>query len=88
MLIDRDGTNTSWEPLSQMKNADMVKLSKYAKEIRLTGKFGWKWARKFDKNKKKYVRLTKIFRSQVKEIKARYKFGIEVPRGVHDALSS
>ena len=39
VLIDWDGTNTSWEPLSQMKNADMVKLSKYEKEKRLTGKF-------------------------------------------------
>ena len=47
---------------------------------------GWKWAKKLYKNPKKYIRMTKIFRSQVKDIQARFKFGVEVPRTFEDAV--
>ena len=38
------------------------------------------------KNPKKFIRLAKIFKSQVKDIKARFEFGVEVPRGYQEAV--
>ena len=69
-----------------MRLADMIALAKYAHDNDLVNTAGWKWAKKKTKNPKKFVRLTKIFRSQV-SLPRRYKFGIRVPANQAEAIA-
>ena len=85
VLVDWDHCNASWESLDHMKSADLFTLAKYAHDQGLVDEHGWKWAKKLYKNPKKYIRMTKIFRSQVKDMQARFKFGVEIPRTFEDA---
>ena len=80
VLADWDHTIESWEPLTDMKLADAVTLAEYGIKNKLIYQRGWKWAKKKGKSAKKYARMAKIFKSQVKDLKTRYKFGVEVPR--------
>ena len=84
--MDWDHVNASWEPLDEIRLADQITLVDYAIENKLIYQVGWKWAKKKKKSSKKFARMAKIYKSQVKDLKARYKFGIEVPRGVREAL--
>ena len=88
VLVDWDHTNESWKPLEDIRLADAVTLAKYALEKKLIYQPGWKGAKKKGKSPRKFIRMAKIFKSQaqVKDLKARFKFGIEVPMGVKDAL--
>ena len=43
------------------KNGNPITFASYAHEHGLTNYDGWKWARKFTKNHKKFVRLIKIY---------------------------
>ena len=86
VLVDWDHTNESWEPLEDIRLVDAVTLAEYAIEKKLIYKPGWKWAKKKGKSPKKFIRMARNFKSQVKDLKARFKIGIEVPRGVNDAM--
>ena len=86
VLVNWDHCERSWEPLSEMRLADSITLAKYAIDNDLLDENGWKWARIKEKNPKKFQRLARIFKSQVKEKKSRFKFGIQVPRGVKEAM--
>ena len=86
VLVDWDHTNESWEPLTKMRLADSVSLAEYAIKNKLFYQPGWNWAKKKNKSAKKYARMAKIFKSQVKDLKARFKFGVEVPRSVSEAM--
>jgi len=71
-----------------MKSADLFTVSKYAHDQGLVDEHGWKWAKKFYKTPKKYVRMAKIFKKRkVKDMKARFKFGVEAHRTFEDAAS-
>ena len=70
-----------------MRAADPVTLSNYANEKNLTHLQGWKWAKDKKSKPKKFIRMEKILKSQVKDIKPRYKVGVLVPRSVIEALS-
>ena len=87
VLVDWDQCNSTWEPLSEMRAADQITLANYAKENNLLDLQGWKWAKSKEGNPKKFIRMAKILKSQVKDLKARYKFGILVPRSCNEALS-
>ena len=86
VLVDWDHVNASWEPLEEIRLADSITLADYAIKNKLIYQVGWKWAKKKNKSSKKFSRMAKIYKSQVKDLKARFKFGIEVPRGVKEAL--
>ena len=58
----------TWEPLSVLRKDDPMTLATYAHEHNLTNYDGWKWARKFTKNHKKFVRLVKVYKTQAKKI--------------------
>ena len=86
VLVDWDHCNSSWEPLAHMRAADQITLANYANEKNITNLQGWKWAKGKDRNPKKFIRMAKILKSQVKDLKARYKFGVLVPRSVKECL--
>ena len=86
-----DNEEVSWEPLTVMRKDDPVTLAQYAKDNMLENHPGWKWARKITKNNKKLLRMTRIMNTQRREQHAnrntkKFKFGVEVPRSVKDAL--
>ena len=68
VLVDWDHTNESWEPLQDMRLADVVSLAEYGIKNKLIYQPGWKWAKKKGKSAKKYARMAKIFKSQVKDL--------------------
>ena len=84
--IQWDDGDVTWEPLKEMKLADMVTLAKYAHDHNLVDQPGWKWAKTKTKNPQKFMRLAKIFKSQVNPPSPRYKFGVRVPRNRQEAL--
>ena len=82
-----DTGETTWEPLSEMRLADMITLTKYAHENDLINKDGWKWAKTKTKNPKKDIRMAKIFKSQSIDPGPKYKFGVCVPRDRDEAIA-
>ena len=72
--------------MNEIRLADSVTLAKYAIDKDLLNENGWKWARIKEKNPKKFERLARIFKSQVKDLKARFKYGIQIPRGYKEAM--
>ena len=70
-----------------MRPADATTLTYYAFENDLTSTSGWKCAKsKTRRNPKKFIRMAKIFRSQVKDIQPIFKFGVGVARNYKDAV--
>ena len=59
-----DTGEITWEPINTIKKDDPVTLTLYAKEHDLIGTTGWKWARKYMKNNKKFVRTLCILKAQ------------------------
>ena len=82
MKIKWDNDEVSWEPLNEIRLNDALKVAQYGTKHELTGKHGWKWARKYAKKPTKFIRLARIFQSQIKKSTKMYKFGIEVPENV------
>ena len=86
VLVDWDHVNASWEPLEDICLADQITLADYAIKNKLIYQVGWKWVKKKKKTSKKFSRMAKIYKSEVKDLKACFKFGTEVPRGVEEGL--
>ena len=84
VLVDWDYCNSTWEPLSEMEVCDLIIFAKYTHENNLTTTNGCKWSKKAKVDVKKYIRLAKILRFQVKHLKARYKFGVNIPRSAEE----
>ena len=80
-----DTGEVSWEPMDVIRKDDPVTLAKYAKDKNLENQAGWKWAKRYTKNQKKFIRLVKIMKSQKKN-GPKFKFGIQVPRSMREAL--
>ena len=78
--------DVTWEPLYDMRLFDIMTLAKYAHDNDLINTPGWKWAKKKTKNPKKFIRMAKIFKSQVNPPGPRYKFGVRIPRNREEAL--
>ena len=68
-----------------MKLCDFMSVAEYAHKNKLTSLPGWKWAKKYDRNHKKFIRWSKIFKAQATHNIIKYKFGIRVPRNVREA---
>ena len=97
-LVKREGKNVmevevlwdtgerSWEALNLMKADDPVTISQYVEKKGLIDKPYWKWANRYLKNKKKFLRLSRqVFLSKQKTGPV-YKFGVQVPRNTKEAL--
>ena len=85
-----DNNEVTWEPLSVMRRDDPITLAKYAKDQQIENKQGWKWSRKLNKNNKKMERMMRTLHAQKGNQKGKqgkkFKFGVEVPKNVKDAL--
>ena len=81
-----DTGEKSWEPLSTIKVDDPITVAKYVEKKGLVNKPQWKWANRYLKNKKKFLRLCRqVFLSRRRNGPT-YKFGVRVPRDMKEAL--
>ena len=81
-----DTGDVTWEPMKVLKEDDKITLASYARERGLLDEPGWKWARRFTKNPKKFIRMAKIFASQTRNHGTKYKYGIKVPKDYKEAV--
>lgn len=85
VFVEWEDGDKTWEPLSDMRLHDMITLAAYAHDNDLVTTQGWKWAKNKTKNPKKFLRMAKIFKSQVHPPGPRYKYGVRVPRNSKEA---
>ena len=87
ILVKWDGLGyePSWQPLSNMKEADPITCATYARENNLLEEKGWKWAKRNKVDASKLIRLSKCMFAG-KRTDEKYKFGVCVPKGVSKAL--
>ena len=81
-----DGSET-WEPLNIIAKDDPVTLAAYAKEHDLIETPGWKFLRRYTRRAKMLRRMLNQARRRSKNNGPRYKFGVQVPRNVKEALA-
>ena len=81
-----DNGDVTWEPMKELKECDPLTLAKYAHDKNIVDLPGWKWARQYKRNPKRFVRLAKIYKAIKKASRKKYKFGIEVPQDVEHAF--
>lgn len=81
-----DNGEETFEALNIMKTAEPLKVSKYVVKHNLTDKHGWRWTKRFARNSTKFLRLARIFKSQMKNAVKMFKFGVQVPKSVKEAL--
>ena len=75
-----DTGEEGWEPLNKIKADDPITLAKYVEAKGLVDKPYWKWANRYLKNKKKFLRLCRQVFLARKKTGPIYKFGVQVPR--------
>ena len=61
-----DTGDITYEHMDTIKADDKITLAAYARDKGLLDQPGWKWARRFTKNPKKFVRMSRIFTAQTK----------------------
>jgi hypothetical protein len=77
----------TWEPLNVLKKDDPVTIAQYVQEKGLKDKPHWKWANRYLKNPKKFIRLTRQVHLANMKYGPKYKFGVQVPRNIKEALA-
>ena len=82
----RDTNEETWEELNMMKADDPITVSKCVEVKGLMDKPYWRWARRYLKNKKKFMRLCRQVFLARKRTGPVYKFGVQVPRNTKEAL--
>ena len=85
LLILWDTGESTWEPLSAMRQQDPITVVEYVYEHNLQDKLGWRWAKKYRRGITKYVNAVLRANSATKK-RPTYKFGIRVPDNVAHAL--
>jgi len=87
LLVNWEGVGyePSWEPLTNMKEADPITCASYAREHNLINQKGWKWAKKIRVDARKLIQIAKRIYS-AKRTSDLFKFGIQVPQSVDEAL--
>lgn len=81
-----DSGEKTWEHINTIKQDDPVTLAQYAKDKKLTDQIGWKWARRYLKNPKRFIRITRQIHLTKRQSGPIYKFGVQVPRNVKEAI--
>ena len=61
-------------------------LAKYAHDKGLTHLDGWKWTKRYNNNPQKFIRMAKIYKSQIQGKVKKYKFGVQVPTSLKEAM--
>ena len=87
VLVEWDVGEPTWEPLSVIKKDDPISVAEYVKEKDIVHQPHWKWALKYIKNPKRFLRLTKQIFLTKKKNGPKYKFGVRVPRNIKEALA-
>ena len=83
-----ENNEVTWEPMVSIKSTDPLTLAEYAHKFGLTNDKQWKWAKRFNKKNTKFLNMAKVFQAQQNHHPTtKYKFGIEVPKGIKAALS-
>ena len=67
--IKWDTGEVTWEPMAEIRKTDPVTIARYAKDNELSDKPGWKWTRRYTKNEKKFIRLSKQMKATKKNTK-------------------
>ena len=81
-----DTKEETLEPLDIIKADDPATVFKYVEAKGLVDKPYWKWANRYLKNKKKFIRLCRQVFLARKKTGPVYKFGVQVPRMTKEAL--
>ena len=76
----------TWETFTSIKQTDPITLSKYAHEKNMINTPGWKWCKRYSKNPKKFINISKLFANKRLNKGKKYKFGVEIPRNLKHAL--
>jgi hypothetical protein len=82
-----DTGEETWEPLDTMKKDDPVTIAQYVQEKGLKDKPFWKWANRYLKNPKRFIRMTRQVHLANMKRGPKYKFGVQVPRDIREALA-
>ena len=88
VLVDWEGVGyePTWEPLKNMKEADLVTCAKYAKTNNLENTPGWKWTKRFRAvDSSRFIRTARRI-CKASRTEPKFKFGVQVPRNVKEAL--
>ena len=81
-----DTGEKTWEPLNIIKADDPVTVAQYVREKGLQGQPYWKWANRYLKNPKKFIRYCRQVYLAKQKHGPIYKFGVRVPRNIKEAL--
>ena len=81
-----DNGGTTWEPIKLIKECDPYTLAKYAHEKKITELKPWKWTKIFTRNPQDFLKLTGTINAAMRATKKYYKFGVEVPYTVSQAI--
>jgi len=77
----------TWEPMTVIKTSDPLTVARYAHDNKLVNLKGWKWAKRHHRNPNKFIRMLRIFKAKIKKTFKKYKFGVQVPRNIQEALA-
>jgi len=79
-----DTDERTFEKASEIKKTDPVTLAKYILKRRLEGEHGCKWAKRYNRDPKTFINLSRMFAAR-KQVTSRFKFGVMVPQGIRQA---
>ena len=87
VLIKWEGyEEPTWEPMENIKKDDPVTLAKYAENRELLEQSMWKWARRYVKNQKKFIRMMRQLMAAKRKARGiKYQFGVRVPNSIKEA---
>ena len=79
LLVKCEGyQDETWEPMDTMQKDDPVTIAKYTKENNLINLPEWKWARRYVKKSKTFLRLYRQTLKSKKKIGIKYQFRVRV----------
>ncbi len=76
----------TWEPLNMMIRSDPVTLAVHAKKNDLLETPGWKTLKRAARRAKQLQRMVNASKRKLETGSVRYKFGVQVPRNVSEAM--
>ena len=76
----------TWEPMILIKSSDPLTMARYAHDHQLFDLKGWKWCKRYHKDPSRFIRAVRVYKSKVKRLFKTYKFGVEIPKFIKQAL--
>ena len=81
-----DTGEPTWEPMNTIRRDDPVTLATYVKDHQLQDQPEWKWARRYIKSPKRFLRYTTQMAKMKRKLGPKFKFGVRVPRNLKEAF--